>query len=67
MKLEFQSVEEADRALEKGLLMSQMYATADQRTREKFYKLQTCFMCYTYENHTTKDCNGTIIKGSKCA
>ena len=67
MKLEFQLVEEADRVLEKGLLLFQMYVTADQITREEFYIVETCFRCYRYESHTPKDCKETDIKYSERA
>ena len=40
MKIEFQLVEEADRVLENGLPLFQMYVTADQITREEFYNVR---------------------------
>ena len=67
MKLEFQTVEEADRIFEKGPMLFHMYVTADQITREEFYNVQACFKCYKYESHTTRDCRETITRCSECA
>ena len=60
-------VEEADKVLEKGLLLFHMFVTADQITREEFFNVQTCFRCYKCESHTTKDCGETVTRCSEYA
>ena len=66
MKLEFQTVEEADKVLESGLLLFKMYVAAEQVTSVEFYSVQTCFKCYHYEDHSSKDCQKPSTKCSEC-
>ena len=54
IKVEFGSMEEAEKALEQGLLLIYMHVAPDQMTRDEFVDLLTCFSCCKYEDHPTK-------------
>lgn len=56
MKIVCEEAAMADRALQEGLLMFNMVATRFQIEREIFVPLLTCYNCYKYEEHTSKDC-----------
>ena len=67
MKLEFQTVEEAERALERGLLLFNMHVSSEQISRDEFVNVLTCFRCCWYDDHPTKSCTETKIICSECS
>ena len=67
LKLEFGTMEEANRALEGGILMFCMMVAPDQMTRDEFINILTCFKCYRMEDHPTKECKETVVKCSECS
>ena len=66
LKVEFGSVEAADMALERGILMFHMMVTPEQMTRDEFINILTCFRCYAMESHPTKNCTETKVICSEC-
>ena len=67
LKIEFGTVEAADKALEKGILMFHMMVAPDQMARDEFISILTCFKCYALEDHATKNCKETKTMCSECA
>ena len=67
IKVEFGSVEAADKAVSEGLLLFHMHVAPDQISRDEFISLLTCFYCYKYEDHTTKNCVIQEIRCSECS
>ena len=67
LKLEFQTVEEAERVLERGLLLFNMQVSSEQISRDEFVNVLTCFKCYRYEDPPTKSCTETRIICSECS
>ena len=66
VKKEFGTVEADEKAMEGGLLLFCMYVIPDQMSRDEFVSLLTCFNCYRYKEHTTKNCPVKIIQCSEC-
>lgn len=56
MKVSFQETSMAERATNNGFVMFNTSFLPTQISREEFTNLQTCFICYRYENHTTQNC-----------
>ena len=67
LKIEFSTVEAADKALEKGILMFHMMVTPEQMARDEFINILTCFKYYALENHPTKSCTETRTLCPECA
>lgn len=55
-KISFEETSMADEVIMNGFLTYNMSITSGQISREKFVSLLTCFTCYKYEEHSTKDC-----------
>lgn len=66
-KICFRDTQMADKALDKGFLAFRMSITPDTLEREKFTSILTCFKCYKFEAHQTKDCPETSKFCSECA
>ena len=66
LKLELETVEEADKALERGLVLFSMHISLDQMERDEFVNILTCFKCYQMDDHTTKNCKETKTLCSEC-
>lgn len=58
-KIIFHETEMADKAIRSGFLTYDMSITPNQIQKEHFVSLLTCFNCYKFEEHTTKDCPNT--------
>lgn len=68
VKIRFTETNITDRVLTNGFLGFNMSVTPDQIKREHFVNLLTCFICYEYETHATKDCPTKNLKiCSECA
>lgn len=68
VKIRFAETAITDRVLESGFLAFNMSVLPNQIEREKFVNLLTCFNCYQYQDHATKDCPNKDIKVcSECA
>lgn len=55
-KVRFAETSMADKAARDGFLIGNMSVTPKQIEREEFIRVQTCFSCYRYEQHQTRDC-----------
>ena len=67
LKIEFPTIEAANMALEKGVLLFHMHVTPEQISRDEFISILTCFKCYKMEDHPTKNCRETKDLCSECA
>ena len=53
LKIEFDTMEAAERAVSGGINMFYMYVSPSQITIDDFINILTCFKCYAYEDHPT--------------
>ena len=66
IKLICGDVETADKIVKDGLYCYHVRISAGQCKKEEFVPLQTCFRCYAYDDHDTKNCPKTITVCSEC-
>ncbi|XP_064094659.1 uncharacterized protein LOC135206986 [Macrobrachium nipponense] len=68
LKVKFQQVAQASKALEEGLDMLGFHHTTRQIEREIFIRLRPCYNCYAY-THLAKDCEkpADLTLCSECA
>ena len=57
----------ATKILDNGLQMFNTRITPQQCEREIYTLILTCFKCYKYEDHPTKQCTSTVQICSECA
>lgn len=55
-KVECTDVRTATKILEQGLLLFGCYLPPNNMTRDEFVSIQTCFVCYQMESHSTLNC-----------
>ena len=56
MKIEFETVEMADKAIQHGIRLFRISVASHQITKEKYTEITYCLRCYALEQHLTKDC-----------
>ena len=66
IKITFSDNSMVEKALEKGLLCCNMSVTPDQINRENYIEIVTCFKCYKYNDHTTRECKKPTTLCSCC-
>ena len=67
LKIEFETLEAAERAVSGGVNMFYMFVAPSQISIDEFINILTCFKCYKFEDHLTKDCEVTEARCSECS
>ena len=67
LKVEFETIEAAEKAQSGGLNMFYMFVSPSQISADDFINILTCFKCYAFEDHPTKECQVTDTRCSECA
>lgn len=68
IKVRFANTNMVETVLQRGLLIGNMSVTPEQMNRETFVNLLTCFKCYVFEDHATKDCpHEYLVVCSECS
>lgn len=67
-KVEFETIEMANRTLENGILLFHCKISPSQIKKEEYIDVLMCFKCYKLEEHATKDCpRPLLVICSECA
>ena len=66
LKITFTDQAMVTKAMDTGLLCCNMSVTPDQISRETYTEIVTCFKCYKYNKHTTKECQNPTKLCSCC-